>query len=274
MKNNIKNYFLYLFLFTSFCFAQSPWTKEKGKAYVQLGATSLSYSKQQLNGKLTDLNANISDITTQIYSEYGITNKLEAQLVVPFKIINVESKIGNISNSLSGLGNVTLGLKYKLYDSTWKISGGILYSANSITKNNLKGLSSGFNANTLLPYLTVGSSSGKWYYFGNLGYGYMDNQYSDFMKLGAEIGYNIIDKGHIILVLDNRIIVAKENAYLTDVNQWSSYSDRQSYSAVGIKLNYEFKKDKFGVNFAALGAFALDNAPSAPTLNFGIYTKL
>jgi Putative MetA-pathway of phenol degradation len=274
MKNNIKNYFLYLFLFTSFCFAQSPWTKEKGKAYVQLGATSLSYSKQQLNGKLTDLNADISDITTQIYSEYGITNKLEAQLVVPFKIINVETKIGNISNSLSGLGNVTLGLKYKLYDSNWKISGGILYSANSITKNNLKGLSSGFNANTLLPYLTVGSSSGKWYYFGNLGYGYMDNQYSDFMKLGAEIGYNIIDKGHIMLVLDNRIIVAKENAYLTDLNQWSSYSDRQSYSAVGIKLNYEFKKDKFGVNFAALGAFALDNAPSAPTLNFGIYTKL
>lgn len=254
--------------------AQGPWTKEKGKAYLQIGLTSLSYSKAQINGKLTELGADYSDITTQLYSEYGITKDLEAQLIIPFKSVSYKSDFINQSEKLSGLGNVTLGLKYKFFDNSLKISGGIQYSLNSIAKNDTQTLSTGFNASTILPYITAGSSSGKWYYFGNLGYGYMNSEYSDFLKIGAEVGYNVIEKGHIMLVLDNRLIVSKENAFLKDANQWPSYSDRQSYSAVGLKLNYEFIKDTFGANFAALGAFALDNAPAAATLNFGIYAKL
>lgn len=275
MNKSIKYFLLFAFI-TQISLAQSPWTKEKGKGYVQIGATSLQYNKQQLDGKQVDLPVDISDITTQIYSEYGITNKLEIHLIVPFKFVKTTSKIVNIipENSLSGLGNVTLGLKYKLYDSDWKISGGLQYSANSILKDASKGLSTGFNAATILPYLSVGSSSGKWYYFGNLGYGYMNNNYSDFFKFGAEIGYNVIEKGHVMLVLDNRIIVSKEEAFFKDTFQWNSYLDRQSYAAVGLKFNYEFKKDKFGANFAAIGAFDLDYAPVAPTLNFGVYAKL
>ena len=273
MKNSFRIIFILVF-FTQITFSQSPWTKDKGAAYVQIGATSLQYNKQKLDGKQVSLQKDFSDITTQIYSEYGITDKLEAQLIIPFKIVGYKTKIGSISNSLSGLGNVTLGLKYKLLDQNWKISGGLQYTANSITKDATKGLSTGFNASTILPYITAGSSSGKWYYFGNLGYGYMDNDYSDFLKFGAEVGYNVIEKGHIMLFVDNRLIVKKESAFLNDTNQWPSYQDRQTYSAVGLKFNYEFKKDKFGANFAPIGAFNLDNVPVALTLNFGVYAKL
>lgn len=272
----MKKILLFLIISQSM-FAQGPWTREKNSAYVQIGATSLQYNKQRLNGKQVDLPVDISDVTTQIYTEYGITSDLQAELIVPFKIVNVNSNLTGISskNSISGLGNVTLGLKYKLLDKNWKISAGLQYSANSIKKDASKGLTTGFNAATILPYISAGASSGKWYYFGNFGYGYMDNQYSDFAKFGAEIGYNIIQKGHIMLVLDNRIIISKEDAFTNDTaNQWTSYLDRQSYSAVGLKFNYEFKKDKFGANIAAISAFALDNAPVAPTLNFGIYAKL
>jgi hypothetical protein len=272
MKNSFK--IILFLLISNVVLAQGPWTKEKGKTYLQIGLTNLSYSKAQINGKLTELGADYSDITTQLYSEYGITKNLEAQLIIPFKSVSYKSDFINQSEKLSGLGNVTLGLKYKLFDGSWKISGGLHYSLNSISKNNTKTLSTGFNASTILPYISAGSSSGKWYYFGNLGYGYMNNEYSDFLKLGAEVGYNVIENGHIMLVLDNRIIVSKEDAYIKDPNQWPSYFDRQSYSAVGLKLNYEFIKDKFGANFAALGAFVLDNAPAAPTLNFGVYAKL
>ncbi len=273
MKNSFRIIFILVF-FTQINFSQSPWTKDNGAAYVQIGATSLQYNKQQFDGKQVDLPADFSDTTTQIYSEYGITDKLEAQLIIPFKIVGYKTKNGNISNDLSGLGNVTLGLKYKLLNNNWKISGGLQYSANSIIKDATKGLSTGFNSSTILPYISAGSSSRKWYYFGNLGYGLMDNQYSDFLKVGAEVGFNVIEKGHIMLVLDNRIIVSKEDAFTKDPFQWNSYLDRQSYSAVGLKFNYEFKKDKFGANFAAIGAFALDYAPVAPTLNFGVYAKL
>ncbi len=272
-----------LLLITQTSFAQGPWTREKGSAYIQIGETSLQYDKIKVDGEELDLTSNVSDLTTQFYAEYGITNKLEVQLIVPFRFVSRTGKnkanyysgfSSFVDGSLEGIGNVSLGLKYKLFDSNWKICGGLQYSAKTVLGDGAKGLSTGFNANTILPYISVGSSSGKWYYFGNLGYGYMDNQYSDFIKFGAEVGFNIIQKGHLMLVLDNRIIVSKENPFFIDIFQFSSYYDRQSYSAVGLKFNYEFKKDKFGANLAVLGAFALDNAPVAQTLNFGVYAKL
>ena len=161
-----------------------------------------------------------------------------------------------------------------MLDKTWKISSGLQYTANSITKDVTKKLSTCFNANTILTYVSFGSSTGKWYYFGNLGYGYMDNNYADFLKISAEIGYNVVEKGHIMLVFDNKIITSKKDLNFLDKNEWTSYLNRQSYSAFGLKFNYEFKKDKFGANFALIGATGIDNAPLAPTLNFGIYTKL
>ncbi|TDD95545.1 hypothetical protein [Flavobacterium cellulosilyticum] len=274
MKKTTLLAIITLFFIVKSTNAQSPWTREKGKAYVQLGLTGLFYNSIEFDGKKSNLNSDYTDITTQIYSEYGITNNLEAQLIIPFKFVGYKAIVGNNSENLSGVGNLTLGLKYKIYDAKWKVSTGIQYAANSITKDAVKRLSTGFNANTILPYVTAGTSSGKWYYFGTIGYGYMDNNYSDYIKFTAEVGYNAIQNGHIMLVLDTRNVVSKESAYYNDTNQWASYLDRQTYNAVGLKLNYEFKKDKLGVNFSTFGAFGIDNAPLAPTFNLGVYTKL
>jgi len=255
--------------------AQSPWTKKKGEAYLQLGFTGLFYNLYaDENGKKVDLNNDVSDVTTQVYSEYGITSKLTATLIVPFKSISVEDKFTNTTENHSGLGNITLGLKYKLSDKNWKISTGINYSTKTISKNNDNFLASGFNASTIVPYLSVGSSQNKWYYYGNIGYGYMDNNFSDFFRFNGEVGYNVIPKGHIILAIETKNNLSDESAFLNDSFSNLATSDRQNYNAFGLKLNYEFKKDKFGVNFAGFGAFDNKNAPLAPTLNFGLYTKL
>ncbi|UQD57340.1 hypothetical protein [Flavobacterium sp. K5-23] len=254
-------------------YSQSPWTREKGKAYIQLGMTSLNYNSFQFDGKKLENQGDYNDITVQAYAEYGLSNKLEAQLILPYKSASYD--FGNVSQNISGLGNVTIGLKYKLSDNKWKISSGVFYSANSIKKDeNLVVSTTGINASTILPYVTIGSSQNKWYYFGNIGYGYMDNEYSDFLKATLEVGYNIIPKGHLILVLDTRNPISKENAFINDQYQWASHLDRQTYNALALKANYEFIEGKFGVNFSTIGAFGIDNSPLAPTFNIGIYTKL
>lgn len=274
MKNNILKIFVALFV-SQLSFAQSPWTKEKNEAYVQLGFTSLIYNLYaDQNGKKVDLNSDVNDISTQLYSEYGITNKLTASLIVPFKSVSVKDNFTNTNEKHSGLGNVTLGLKYKLSDKIWKISSGINYATRTLSKDNVNFLSSGFNAATILPYLSVGTSKNKWYYYGNVGYGYMDNDFSDFFRFNGEVGYNVIPKGHIIFAIETKNNISQEKAFLNDPYSNLSTSDRQNYNAFGIKLNYEFKKDKFGVNFAGFGAFDNKNAPLAPTLNLGIYSKL
>lgn len=274
MKNFI-NTVLVTLLVCSVSFAQSPWTKDKGKAYIQLGFTGLFYNfYADENGKKQELNGTVSDVTIQAYSEYGLTNKLTASLILPYKTISVDNNIVNTSESQSGIGNISLGLKYKLYDKKWKISSGISYSIKTISKNSTNFLSSGFNASTILPYLSIGSSKNKWYYYGNVGYGYMDNDYSDFFRFNGEVGYKAIPKGHIIFAVETKNNLSKENAFLNDPYSNLATSDRQNYNAIGIKLNYEFKKDKFGINFAGFGAFDNKNAPLAPTLNLGLYTKL
>jgi hypothetical protein len=273
MKNLTKLTFT-LFLISQFASAQSPWTREKGKAYVQLGFSGIFYNQAQIDGKTVDLNADISDVTLQIYTEYGITNKLEVQAILPYKSVGYDSKILTVSESFSGLGNISLGLKYKVFDKNWKISTGLLFTAKTSTFDEKKKLGTGFDASTVLPYVSVGTSSGKWYYYGNVGYGYMTNDFSDYFRLNAEVGYNVIPKGHIILALDTRNIVSNEYAYVTKKNQWESNLDRQTYNAFGLKLNYEFTKDKFGANFSGFGAFGNNNAPLAPSINLGVYVKL
>jgi hypothetical protein len=54
------------------------------------------------------LAADNTDIATQIYTEYGLTNNLEALLVVPLKLASLNEIRTNTSRNLSGLGNVTL----------------------------------------------------------------------------------------------------------------------------------------------------------------------
>lgn len=261
-----------------FASAQSPWTREKGKAYVQLGVTSLSYDTVQFDGNKLEDQGDYSDITVQAYAEYGITDKLEAQLVLPYKTASYKN--AGFSESISGIGNISLGLKYKLSNKNWKISLGILYSANSIKKDKeLVVSTTGINASTILPYVTIGSSHNKWYYFGNIGYGYMDNDYSDYFKATIEVGYNVIPKVHLMFVLDTRNPISKEKAFDDyklglDPYQWASHLDRQTYNSIGIKANYEFIEGKFGANFSTFGAFGIDNAPLAPTINIGVYTKL
>jgi hypothetical protein len=51
--------------------------RKKGK-HMQLGVSALFYNRAQIDGINTTLSANYTDITTQIYTEYGFTDNLEA----------------------------------------------------------------------------------------------------------------------------------------------------------------------------------------------------
>ncbi|WP_418263053.1 hypothetical protein [Flavobacterium faecale] len=257
--------------------SQSPWTQQKGHAYIQLGISGLFYDLAQINGHKSTLNADYSDVTTQVYADYGLTDQLEAQLILPYKFINVSSNTNSNTANLTGIGNITLGLKYKIQDKDWKISSGLQYTANSIVRNSdIEGqkLTTGFDANTYMPYVSAGTSEGKWYYFGTVGFGYMTNDFSDYLKLDAEIGYQITPNGHLIFALNSKNVVSKESAFFNNSIQWPSYLDRQTYNALGLKYNYEFKPNYLGANIAIFGAFGNDNVPLAPSINLSFYTKL
>ena len=72
--------YIILLLATSVSFAQSPWTREKGKSYLQLGFTSLNYNSYQLDGYSVDNFGKISvggdkenrQVTLETYDKAGL----------------------------------------------------------------------------------------------------------------------------------------------------------------------------------------------------------
>ena len=276
MKNKLKFLTVFAFLFSAISFAQSPWVRGKNNAFLQLGLSGIFYNQVEYNGNTINTNADFSDITTQLYTEYGVSNKLDFIAIVPYKTISYQVNNTNIKQDLSGISNITIGFKYLICDKKWKLSSGIYFSGNTTTYNDAIGLRTGFQSNTIMPYVSYGSSENKWYYFANLGYGYMSNDYSDFLKLGAEVGYKFLKNTHLIVNLDLRNPISDEDFYTFDSPNYaitSSYLDRQQYLGAGLKLNHEFVKDKYGINLGAIGALDLDNAPVAPSINFGLYAK-
>ena len=274
-----KIYFsLALTLLNTIVYSQSPWTQGQNKAYIQVGLSGIFYNKIRSNEQNIDLNKSISDITSQLYTEYGVTNNVDATIILPYKTIDVKYINNSAPESLSGFGNISIGLKYKFYDHKWKMSAGFLFSANSIKSNQIAALRTGYEAATWFPYLAVGSSNNKIYYFTTFGYGNVSNNYTDFIKTGGEFGYNFIKKTHLILNVDFKKALKTESYFDSDSNAiYSStalYNDRQEFNAIGIKINHEFKTDKFGINIGAIGAFYLNNLPAAPSFNTGIYYKL
>ena len=267
---------LLLLIISNFLYAQSPWVRGKNNAFLQVGLSGIFYNQVKYNGDTKDTGADFSDITTQVYSEYGICEKLDIIAVLPYKLISYKVNATSTTESLSGLSNVTIGFKYLILDKKWKLSTGIYFSGNSTNYDDSKGLRTGFQSNTILPFITYGSSKNNWYYFGNLGYGYMSNNYTDFLKIGGEVGYKFLKNTHLIFNADVRQPLANESFYTTDNSNYaltSSYLDRQKYLGVGLKINHEFVKDKYGANLGAIGALDLDNAPVAPSLNLGFYAK-
>jgi hypothetical protein len=83
----------------------------------------------------------------------------------------------------------------------------------------------------------------KMVYIWKYGYGYMTNNYSDYLKFATEVGYNITPKG-LTLALDTKNSIATESAF-TIMPQDGLYLDRQTYNAVGLKFNYEFYQSKY-----------------------------
>lgn len=253
------------------CHAQGPWTKNKGEAYLQLAGSGIFFKTIRIDGEKIKLNERYSDITLQYYMEYGISNRLEWLLILPYKCLYADK---NPPNSVSNPGNATLGLKYLLSGKTWKWSAGIQFAPKTSSFDEKTGFSTGFNAVMVLPYITVGSSTDRWYYFGNIGYAYLDNSYSDFLHVNIETGYKYADKGHLIIAVDTRNILNKEEAFLTDTKQSVFYMDRQNYIGIGLKWNYEFKKDRFGINASVFGGINNNNVALAPSYNSGVYITI
>lgn len=269
-------------------FAGGPWPRKKNSGYAQLGATYVGYSKFfNHDGDVVSLRRKVTDVTTQAYVEYGLTDRLTMSAVLPFKYVSTSSSITNSdtvyfrdtvpNGSLFGLNTVLLGFKYNVVNKRVLFSVGLNGEANVAKYDSLTTLRTGPSTFVIHPYVSTGTSfyKGKFYTQLDAGYRLRLKDYSDEIDFNFELGFSWNQKTYFIANVAGRFSVKEgsNDNTVTPLNpngrdlHTSLYPNNQEY--VGYGLKFIQKINDFHINAGAYFGMGKMVA-AAPSLNLGV----
>ncbi len=287
---------LLIYLSFNSLLGQSAWVQPKGKTYLQFSATGIfNYDSQFLDGtEEYKLHTEGTDLTFQLYSEYGLTEKTTLFAMLPlkyldFKETDIKALISDLSNpsgviydsgyiqlakggQLVGLSNIEIGLRRLFHKKNFSITGQLSVMANSIKVDANKGLRTGYDAMIVKPGISIGYGKAAYFSQGFLGYEYFNNDYSDRIKVYLEAGIKFKKKFWLIGYMD--LLTSLENGDRSEFSLvWAGlYLNDQEYIGLGLKFIYEIK-DNIGITFNSGGAISANHLPKAPAITFGSFIK-
>ena len=263
--------------------AQSPWARPRSGAYAQLSWNFIpTYTTLfGVNGEDLNLEREVTERSLQFYAEYGLSKKTTLIVSAPLVMNqrgapnpNGTSVVDRDAGQITGPGNTTLALKHQFLQGKLALSGTFRMDFPVARKNfqTTTGLTTGYNALTLLPSAQVGMGLGKVYWFAYGGYGYRSNEYSHFLNFGAELGLRLgkvwlAGFSETIYPLENGARQLPEQSVLTGL-----YVNDQGWISLGLKAIWEIKPS-FGINFSGAGAAWAQNVPKSPGVSLGAYFK-
>ena len=290
---------LLVFIVAQSASAGGPWPRKKNSGYAQLAFTYVGYSSfYNHEGKITSLRRPVTDFTSQLYLDYGLTDRLTMTANLPFKYVSTADRISSAdttyfqdtiqSGSLFGLNNVMLGLKYNIIKKKVLFSAGLNVEANVAKYDSISALRTGASTWVFHPYLSVGTSffSGKVYTLLDAGYRVRLNNYSHEADFNFELGYSWNQKTYFILNVAGRFSVQNgsfDNNVTTMVNPSDStvttihpngrdlhtslYANNQQFIGYGLKFIQKIKKVHINAG-VYIGSGQM--VAAAPSYNLGV----
>jgi hypothetical protein len=266
-------------LFLSSSYAGGPWLNKKKSGFLQVQSTfpGGAYNRLFLENNLeSSLNRPVLDYTLQAYIEYGLTDKLDIISTLPYKFVSTRPASDSTElpkGNLNGLGNYKFGIKYRLSDNDLKIATSLQSNFNTINKDLEKGLTTGYDANTIGLYLHIGKGFNEnLYSFIDLGINTMSNNFSDYIDIHYELGYQIKPAFWAAFTLDLRETFKGGDYVNENLRQTGLYTNNQEYFAYGVKTSFELN-NKIGFTAATFGAFSGNYVAKISTFSLGIYKK-
>lgn len=278
---------LFISIFQS-AFAGGPWPRKKNSGYAQLGFTYVGYNKLfNHEGKVVDLRRNVTDFTSQVYIDFGLTDRLTMVANLPFKYVATSSAIASAdtsyfrdtvpSGNLFGLNNVMLGFKYNIINKRVLFSAGLNAEANVAKYDSLTTLRTGPSTFVIHPYLSTGTTfyQGKFYTQLDAGYRVRLKDYSDEVDFNFELGFSWNQKTYFIANVAGRFTVGEGslNNNVTPLSpngrdlHTSLYPNNQQYVGYGLKFIQKIKK----VHLNAAVYFGTGQmVAAAPSYNLGV----
>lgn len=266
----------------------AQWSKGKSKGFYKLSAWYLNTDQHYTDTGEIDPNATRTQFNINLYSEYGITDRLDVIAYIPFynratqnnQVSSVNGAILQEGEAITAFGDIDLGLNYNFYrKGKWSASTKLLFG---LPTGEDAGGSDGsyqtgdgeFNQylSGLLGYSTSlnGTPFFAKYY---LGYNNRTQGFSDELRTGAEAGFNIFNnKVWLIGRLD--VVKSLQNGSLNAQNsQGSIFANNVEYVGVGLEASYYITK-KLGVSLTYGGAISGRIIAANPSISGGIFLDI
>jgi hypothetical protein len=262
--------------------AQSPWVREQGAGYFQMGAHIIPEYKSLFldNGDDFYTSRYVSDNTVQAYFEYGVTDDFTMIYNLPYKFVatgDVNKKAAQIptieQGTVNGFGNMKIGFKHNILSKEYVAAGQLNIGIPTSIYDSATGLRTGYDTWQISPLLSFGKGGSNYYIFGYGGMDFRLNEYSYHLKTGIEAGYEAFDNiwpviyFHINESLDNGTVQLPDNNYQTGL-----YVNDQEYFAWGAKIITELSK-KYGFVIGADGSFSGHMVAHSPLITGTVYYK-
>ncbi|MFT5436591.1 MAG: hypothetical protein ACI840_001239 [Ulvibacter sp.] len=279
MKNLIIVLISLLFFQNSI--GQSAWNLEKDSWYTQLNYTRIGpYSELFIDGGKTEtIPREIEDNTFQLYAEYGLNSKTTLSASLPIKLIKTGAQTTAATpiinaNSVTSLGNIGFGVKRNLINKNFLLSTGVIVEANTGSYDDASGIRTGYDTWTFTPGAYFGKSYNNLFLQANVGVGFRTNNYSDFFRGGAEVGYKFLKRIWAIFYLDYKKSFYNGTVSIPVNNESTSlYVDNKEYVGYGLKAIYELT-NQLGITAGFGGAFSANAEARAAALNVGLFMKI
>ena len=254
------------------------WTKAKGEGYSQLSFTYIkSHSLFLEDGRDLELRRDVTDMTLQGYLEYGLTDKFTLLGVLPFKFTSTGDELFPTTQfkdtleagSLSGLSNIMIGFKQRLFNKKYVGSFQLTFESWHSRYDAPTGLRTGYESMALSPSFLIGRGWDKTFFSAELGIKYRTNSLSHQWKAGIEVGRKFGDKTWIIAVVDDLESFHTGKSFNGNAEHTGLYVNNQESFSYGAKFIHSIS-DSWAVNLAGYGAFAGNKVAHFPALVAGI----
>lgn len=275
----MKRYFLTLSIiaiFTSVSCAGGGWTKEKGTGYYKVSHWWVNAAKYYTFNGNTTASFQEGIYNTSIFAEYGVTDRFTAIINLPY------SKSANESESISGIGDTDIALKYRISKagSKFVLAGTFLLGLPlgdeaGGTNGNLQTGDGEFNQMMRLD-LSKSFQIGGINAYANIytAFNNRSKNFSDEMRIGAEIGGGFINnKIWAILRLD--VVESFENgAESTALSDGATiFANNTEYVAYTYEIA-GYITEKIGVSASTASVFSASNIFAAPSYSLGVFLDL
>ena len=256
--------------------AGGGWTKDKGTAYYKVSHWWVDATKQfNLDGTSSAIPPE-GIFRTSLFAEYGITNQLTGIINLPF------SKSANDTESISGIGDTDIALKYQLNKpgSKFVLAGTVLFglpfgNSGGGVDGTLQTGDGEFNQLVQLD-LSRSFAVGPVNAYANvyLGFNNRSNNFSDEFRSGGELGASFI-KGKVWVIARLDMIESLQNGTKsTSANDGATiFANNTEYVASTYEVAVYATK-KIGISASYATVFDASLIFASPSYSLGFFLDL